>query len=236
MRDKENRSLLNCAIRGGFRVLPKINQTLILQLESGENDREATTMKSRVADLDDENIYMEMPLMEKSLRLYRTKIGEALQIYYFTQDGVKHSFTTDVTSFRKDTVPLVGIRKPPIDQISRDQRRSFLRVEAQLELAVRIGDKLRFVAVTDDVGGGGLSFKCEKRFPLEPGMSLSCFLLLSYRSGSVAHAKFEGEVVRVMAVESEKLLAMVRFKEIADAEQQKIIRYCFERQLDKRKE
>jgi c-di-GMP-binding flagellar brake protein YcgR len=217
-------------------VLPKINQTMYLQLESNDSEAEPATMRSRVADQDEFHIYMEIPLIEKSSKLYRPQPGERFQLYYFTHEGVKHSFATEVTGFRKDTVSLISIRKPSLEEIAKDQRRSFLRVEAQLELAVRIGEKLRFVAITDDVGGGGLSFRCERRWPLESGISLSCYLLLSYRGGSVAHSKFEGEVVRVMPVDPDKTLVMVRFKEIADSEQQKIIRYCFERQLDKRKE
>ncbi len=217
-------------------MLPKINQTMYIQPVADHEAAQAVTLRSRVADLDASHIYIEVPLDEKSRRYYRCQQGEALQLYFFTAEGVKHLFQTEVTGFRKDGVPLVAVRKPEPEEITKDQRRSFLRVEANLELAVSLNDKLKFVAVTEDVGGGGVSFTCERRLPIVPNTALDCWLLLSYKGGSIAHAAFEGEVVRVMPVEPDKHLVMVRFKEILDSDQQKIIRYCFERQLDKRKE
>lgn len=217
-------------------MLPKINQTMYIQTVNELPDTPTITLRSRVADMDASNIYIEVPLDEKSRRYYRAEQGETLQLYFFTAEGVKHIFTTQVTGFRKDTVNLVSIRKPNLEEISKDQRRSYLRVEANLELAVRMADKLKFVAITEDVGGGGVSFTCDRKWPIVQNTVLHCWLLLTYKGGSIAHASFEGEVVRVLPVEPDKHLIMMRFKDIADSDQQKVIRYCFERQLDKRKE
>ncbi|MFC4599104.1 flagellar brake protein [Cohnella hongkongensis] len=214
-------------------MLPKINQTMYLQTET---ESEPVTLRSRVADMDEGSIYIEIPLNEKNRRLYRASVGERLQVYYFTQDGVRHLFESSVLGFRKESVSLVAIRKPEPDSIKKDQRRSFLRVETHLEIAVRIGDKMRFVAVTEDLGGGGASFLCDRKWPIEPNVVLSCWLLLSYKGGSIAHAKFDGEVVRVLAIEPDKHLVMLRFVEITESDQQKVIRYCFERQLELRRE
>nr|WP_306220228.1 flagellar brake domain-containing protein [Cohnella sp. WQ 127256] len=213
--------------------MPKINQTMYIQTETGS---EPATLRSRVADEDNQNIYIEIPFNEKSRSLYRAQLGEEFQFYYFTQDGVKHLFTSTVTGFRKETVSLVAIRKPSLEEITKEQRRSFLRVEANLELAVKFGDKLGFVAVTEDLGGGGVSFTCERRWPISQNDVLSCWLLLNYKGGSVAHANFEGEVVRVLPTETDKHLIMMRFQDIGESDQQKIVRYCFERQLDMRKD
>jgi c-di-GMP-binding flagellar brake protein YcgR len=188
-----------------------------------------------VADLDDESIWLEIPLDEKTRRYYRPQVGERFRMFYFTKEGVKHLFETSVTAVKKDAVTIFSVRKPLPEAVKREQRRSFLRVEAQLELAVRMGDKVRFTALTDDVGGGGLSFRTDRKWPMVPGAALSCWLLLNYRNGNLAHAKFDGEIVRVMPVEPDKHLVMMRFQDIQDSEQQKIIRFCFERQLDKHK-
>ena len=216
-------------------MLPKINQMMFLQKLPDSDPDHAAILRSRVADEDDGAIYLEIPLDEKTRRLYRCQVGDSFRMYYFTQEGVKHLFATEVTGLRKDAVPLIAVRKPAPEEVSRDQRRSYLRVEAQLELAVNIGDKVRFVAITDDVGGGGLSFRCERHYPIEPEVELSCWLLLPYRNGTVAHAKFIGQVVRVLVTETDRHLVMMRFIDIQDADRQKVIRYCFERQLDNRK-
>ncbi|MBB6674170.1 flagellar brake protein [Cohnella nanjingensis] len=218
-------------------MLPNINQTLYIQILTPDADASAaTTLRSRLADADEPSLYFEIPIDEKSGRLQRLQTGEELRLTYFTSDGVKHQFVTSVVGFRQEAVNLVAVRKPAPEDISREQRRSFLRVEAQLEVAVRFGEKLRFTALTDDVGGGGLSFRCERKWPITPNTKIHCWLLLSYRSGSVSHAQFEGEVVRVVPVEPNHHLVMMRFEDIQDADQQKIIRFCFERQLDMRKD
>lgn len=216
---------------------PKINQTMYIQVMNGSDGTEGITLRSRVADMDKSNIYIEIPLDEKSRKYYRSQLGEQFQLYFFTTEGVKHVFTSTVTGFRKeDMLSLVAIRKPELEEITKDQRRSHLRVEANLELAVKVGDKLRFVAITEDVGGGGISFTCERKWPIVQNQIVSCWLLLNYKGGSIAHSRFEGEVVRVLPVEPDRHLVMMRFQDIADSDQQKIIRYCFERQLDNRKE
>ena len=216
-------------------MLPKINQMTYLQVLPVQDQDSANTLRSRVADIDDQYIWLEIPLDEKSRRYHRPMIGEKLQIFYFTRNGIKHTFNTETMELKKDTIPLFAVRKPELSEITSEQRRNFLRVDAQLEIAVKLGDKVRFTAITEDVGGGGCSFRVDRKYPLEPGVTLSCWLLLNYRNGNIAHAKFEGEIVRVKHEEGLKSLVMMRFKDISDSEQQKIIRYCFERQLDMHK-
>lgn len=186
--------------------------------------------------MDESALYIEIPLEEKTGRYHRAEPGEQFRVTYFTTEGVKHQFNTTVQGFRSETVKLIELKLPTLEEITREQRRNFLRVEAQLEVAVRIGDKMRFVALTDDVGGGGISLRCERKWPIRPNLRLHCWLLIPFRSGSIAHAQFEGEVIRVAEAEPNHYIVMVRFVDIAEADQQKVIRYCFERQLDFRKE
>lgn len=90
----------------------------------------------------------------------------------------------------------------------------------------------QFLAKTDDVGGGGVSFH------LAAGSSdcgrgiLSCWILIPFKNGSVEHVPFEGEVVRVKELPTNRSIVMLKFNQIADMERQKLIRYCFERQFD----
>jgi len=222
---------------GGFRVLPKVNQTMFIQASQDAGQEHAATLRSRVADMNATSLYLEIPLDEKSGRYHRARAGEEFRVTYYTAEGVKHQFSTTVTGFRKEeAMSLIEVRKPAAEEIAREQRRSFLRVEAQLEIAVRIGDKLRFVALTEDVGGGGVSFRCERKWPITSGLKLMCWLLIPYRSGSIEHAQFAAEVVRVKEAEPNHYIVMMKFDDISDVDQQKVIRYCFERQLDFRKD
>ncbi|CAM3777293.1 flagellar brake domain-containing protein [Cohnella lubricantis] len=218
-------------------MLPKINQTMFIQLPRESGTEQASLLRSRLADMDEASLYIEIPLEEKTGRYHRAQPGDEFRVTYYTTEGVKHEFKATVQNFLKEeTVPLVELRKPKQEEITREQRRNFLRVEAQLEVAVRIGDKMRFLALTEDVGGGGISLRCERKWPIQPNLRVNCWLLIPFRSGSIAHAQFEGDVIRVAETEPNHYIVMIRFVNIAESDQQKVIRYCFERQLDFRKE
>lgn len=216
-------------------MLPKINQTLYLQVNSIDEEESKIEYKSRIADMTDTAFTMEVPLNEKSGRLKKLYHGDELNVYYLTEGGVKNYFNTSVVGFTEDTIRLVMIKKPESESITRVQRRSFLRVPAELEIAVKYTEQLQFVALTEDVGGGGISFMCDGYIPLSSSAIVGCWLLVPYKNGSIEHIPFKAEIVRVKMLETGKQLAMTRFIEITDRDRQKLIRYCFERQMDFRK-
>ncbi|NOU72105.1 glycosyl transferase [Paenibacillus sp. LMG 31458] len=216
-------------------MLPKVNQILHMQVNSIDDEESKIEYKSRIADVTDSVIAIEIPLNEKTGRLKKLYQGDELSTFYLGQGGVKHYFTTSVTGFRDDVIRLVELRKPEPEAITQVQRRSFLRVLAELEIAVKLSDQIQFIGVTEDVGGGGISFICEGHIPIGMNASISCWVLVPYKNGNIEHIPFTGEVVRVKQLETGKQLAMIRFIDIADRERQKLIRFCFERQMDFRK-
>ncbi|WNQ09308.1 flagellar brake domain-containing protein [Paenibacillus aurantius] len=215
-------------------MLPSINQLLYLQINSIDDEEAKQEYKSRIADIETNYLSVEIPIHEATGRLKRLYVGDELSAYFITEGGVKHYFTTSVLGFKEEGIRQVIIKKPAEDDISKIQRRNFLRVPAELEMAVQFGERGRTVAVTEDVGGGGISFHCDKHSPLSVGMQIACWLLVPYKNGKIDHIAFKGDVVRVKPLDNRQL-GMLRFSEIADRDRQKIIRYCFERQLDFRK-
>jgi c-di-GMP-binding flagellar brake protein YcgR len=215
-------------------LLPKINHMLYYQIASSDDEEAAIVYKSRIADEQDGDWLIEVPINEKTGRYKRLFLGDELATYFVSEDGIKNYFDSHVIGFVEEAIRLVKIRKPDPSRITKVQRRSFLRVAAELELAVKQADQVRFLSVTDDVGGGGVSFICDGKWALAAGQSLECWLLIPYKNGSIEHAFFQAEIVRVVELESGKKQAMIKFAGINDFERQKIIRYCFEKQLEQR--
>lgn len=213
----------------------KINQQLFIQVASLDEEESKKEYKTRIADVADDYISVEIPIEQKSGRLKRLELRDQISAYFVTGDGVKNYFETEVVGHSTDVIRLVQLRKPEPDSITREQRRTFLRVPATLEIACKLGEHLQFLAVTEDVGGGGISIVADEHLPLKKDDSLSCWLLIHYRNGAIEHVPFRSEIVRIKPLETGKQLAMMRFLEISGAEQQKIIRYCFERQFEIRK-
>jgi c-di-GMP-binding flagellar brake protein YcgR len=221
--------------RGCINLLPKVNQILHIQINSIDEEEARQEYKSRIADINDSTIFMEIPINEKTGRLKKLYIGDEMSAFFITDGGVKNYFTTSVLGFTDDVIRLVLIRKPNLESITKVQRRNFLRVPAELEMAVKYSEQLQFVAMTDDVGGGGISFLCDGYIPLTSQQIVSCWLLANYKNGQIEHIPFKGEMVRIKMLETGRQQVMMRFAEISDRDRQKIIRYCFERQLDFRK-
>jgi len=213
-------------------LYPKINEVLYIQLDTGDQKEADILYKSRISDMDDESIYMEVPLQEGTGRLKKLYIGDEISAYFLTEGGVKNYFNSYVLSHHEDVIKLVRIKKPESDQITKVQRRGFLRVQAELEVAVKAKDGTRFLTKTEDVGGGGISLYLEPGQTLKEGDLLDCWMLVPFKNGSVEHIPFEGEVVRLKELPMGRSIVMMKFNQISDMERQKLIRYCFERQFD----
>ncbi|EXX91392.1 glycosyl transferase [Paenibacillus darwinianus] len=216
-------------------MLPKVNQTLFLQVASSDEEEAGVDYKSRIADMDDDRMMIEIPINERTGRYKKLYLGDELSAFFITDGGVKNFFSTHVLGFKDEAIRLIAVEKPDPESITQMQRRSFLRVSAELELAVKLNDHVRFLALTDDVGGGGISFIAEGKWKLKPEDILECWLALPYKNGSIEHASFRMEIVRVKPLIMGRDQIMAKFNAITDGERQKIIRYCFERQLQFRK-
>ncbi|MFF2908086.1 flagellar brake protein [Paenibacillus sp. NPDC057934] len=213
-------------------MYPKINDNLYIQVASSDAVEAEVEYRSRIAETEDEAFLIEIPMQEGSGRLKKLTVGDELSVYFMTEGGIKNYFYTHVVGFKEDVIRMVRVRKPATESIFKIQRRSFLRVSAELELAVKSSNGSRFLVRTEDVGGGGTSFLTDAKVKLDVEDKLSCWLLVPYRNGSSEHVNFEGEVVRIKTLENGRSLAMLKFAAISDTERQKIIRYCFERQFD----
>lgn len=217
-------------------MLPKVNDILFIQVASEDEAKSNEEHKARIADIGEDFIAMEVPLSTKTGKLKRLYPGDQLSAYFITDGGVKNYFNTEVLGFREETIRLVIIKPPDPDQVTKVQRRNYLRVPAMLEVAIKLQNKLQITAMTDDVGGGGLSFVTEDHIPFRQSESISGWLLIHYRNGGLDHMQFQAEVVRIKDLEAGKKLVMCSFTDIQDTERQKVIRYCFERQLEFRKQ
>lgn len=216
-------------------MLPKVNQILYMQVNSIDPEEASQEFKSRIADIGPNYISIEVPIHVGTGQLKRVYAGDQMNVYYITEGGVKNYFNTFVLGFKEEIIRLVLIKAPEPEQITKVQRRNFLRVPAELEIAVKVSDPIQFTGVTVDVGGGGVSLLCESRIPIKVRDSIDCWLLLPFRNGTIDHAGFKGEIVRIKTLETGKLMLMVQFTDIPDTERQRIIRFCFERQLEFRK-
>lgn len=209
-----------------------VNDVLFMNVDSADEEEASILYKSRMTDMDEESILIEVPMEEQTGRLKKLHLGDELSVNYMDKNGVKYYFNTYVTGFKEDVIRMVKVRRPELETVSKIQRRTFLRVFADLEVAVKKNDSTRFITRTEDISGGGMSFYSESKFNLKEGDVLSCWVLVNYKNGSVEHVPVIAEVVRIKNQELNRNIAMLQFVDITATERQKIIKFCFERQLD----
>lgn len=180
---------------------------------------------------------MEVPTDEQTGRPIFLTQGSKWLVWYFGSDGSRYEFQTEVVEKRNENIPLVFIQIPEKSQFTRTQRRNFVRVDVNVEVAVKVEDNVRsyhFLAFTRDLSGGGLAITCPDTYRLAPGDRVRMWMVLPTRSGSVEHVTAAGECTRVHKPDPDKSLQWVsiKFVEISENDRAKIIRTCFERQLE----
>jgi c-di-GMP-binding flagellar brake protein YcgR len=218
-------------------VLPRVGQMLRIHIVSPVEEISKHSYKTRVADVQGDTAAIEMPIHEETGSTVLLAEGSAIEASYIGEDGSSFHFRTEITGERKDNVRLLLIKLPKRDQITRTQRRKYLRVDTHIEIAVKTLDHVRkyhFLARTTDLSGGGLAFTCSDQFRFKVGDKLRIWMSLPSKSGSVAHAFAEAEVTRCKAPEEAGMnqWISVKFVHISQGDQAKIVRACYDRQLE----
>ncbi|WP_164984948.1 flagellar brake protein [Ammoniphilus sp. CFH 90114] len=218
-------------------MIPGISQLLRVSLRTKDTVESQDTYKSRVDNVLDQSLLIEVPLSEKNGKSMAYSAGIEITVFYFGLDGSKYIFPSRVLSRKNEDVPLWEIALPRLEDIERIQRRNYLRIPAMLELSLKsLTRGIQFLARTVDVSGGGVAFTCKKEYRMVQGERFQCWLAIPFRQG-MEHAPFIAKVVRIVPPKEDMdhQTIMLMISVIKEPEREKIIRYCFERQLELRK-
>lgn len=215
---------------------PKIGTYVFLQIADDRDHNKREEYKARITDVDQVSYAIEIPINEKTGQLKRLRVGDIVAAYYMSEGGIKNYFDSTVIGYSEDAIKQVIIQKPDPNHINKVQRRNYLRVPADLDVAISVkDDQLCMVCVTEDISGGGLSFFYKGSYEFVDQKELDCWLLLHYRDQSVEHVNFICNIIRVKRMDNDSQLVMVNITDIHNSDRQKIMRFCFERQLELRK-
>ncbi|NRG43809.1 flagellar brake domain-containing protein [Bacillus sp. CRN 9] len=143
------------------------------------------------------------------------------------------SFDCEVTGREKKNIPVIKLSYSDKEIMVKMQKREFVRVDAAVDVAVHpIGNQFApFVTVTEDISAGGIAIRVKNPFSYLAGMSFITWLVLPMKDGQFHYVKTECEVVRLRAVNELKSVLSLKFKAVPSDVRQKLIRFCFERQL-----
>ncbi|REJ26925.1 MAG: pilus assembly protein PilZ [Caldibacillus debilis] len=206
----------------------RIGDFLTLEIQEGTR---LEKFRSKVADLDEESLYIEYPVNLRTNRTSFLMIGTNMQVS-FTRDDSSYLFFTEVTGRVKRELPLLQLKRPGDDEIHRIQRREFVRIKWPVDIAVHpIRNEFSpFCTVTDDISAGGLSFYAPASVPLAENDPFISWIVLPLQSG-YQYLKLKSAVVRTERARENANLLSAQFLEKTAQEEQHLMRFVFEVQL-----
>lgn len=122
---------------------------------------------------------------------------------------------------------------PPTEEFIKIQRREFVRVETAVDVAVENNDEFQQF-VTEDISAGGLLLNITSGANFREGDTVNLLIVLPFSNGEICYVQTESLVVKIFERDS-RSYASIQFSGTDDIDKQHIVRFCFERQLQKRK-
>ncbi|RAK22183.1 c-di-GMP-binding flagellar brake protein YcgR [Anoxybacillus vitaminiphilus] len=213
----------------------KIGSTLILEPTDGQTEHK---YKCKVADIFPNRIHIDYPVNMETGKIVFLLNGMQFKASFVGKDHSLYLFDTEVTGKIKQPIPLVVLSYPGERELIRIQRRQYVRVEANEDIAIHPfnGEFSPFTTITSDISAGGAAVVLPYKIKgLEPGMKVETWLVLHMRSGDIHHLNIPSKIVRIFKQEHSPVEKVsLQFLDMTQQERLLLIRYSFEKQLEKR--
>lgn len=208
----------------------------ILITVSQEGDQEEQTYKCTIIDQTHEFIYIDQPIHTETRRTSMLSRGSHIQVSFIGKDHVVYAYESIVIHRKMLTIPAYAILPPKESEMSRIQRRNFVRVQTSIDVAIDCVDQTSepFTTVTKDISGGGLACMMPVPNVLEKNQFINVYMVIPTKPLKYIQAK--ARVVKIHLKKDEHPIASMEFIQLSPKDQQSIIQYVFSiqrKQLEK---
>ncbi|BDG36586.1 flagellar brake protein [Saccharococcus caldoxylosilyticus] len=213
----------------------KIGDMLTLEPLDGGKEK----YKGKVMEIGDHHIHIGYPVDEKAGKTVFFLNGMRLKASFVGQDGCLYLFETEVTGKLRRPVPMIVLAYPSADKLVRIQRRRYVRVKVNADVAIHPFHQefAPFATMTTDISAGGAAVVLPPSYhqQLLPGMVVETWLVLAMRSGEYHYLKLKAKIIRIFQDANGVYKASLQFLDVAPQDRVRLIRYSFERQLEAKK-
>ena len=193
---------------------------------------ESEKYKSKVIDIAENHIMVDYPTHIKTGKTAFFVDGTQLVITFIDSNKISFAFRTEVSGRIMKGIPMLKLSYPGDNQIIKIQRREFVRVDTAIDVAVLMeGSKTQFVA--EDISAGGIALNLPNKPSFGEEDTLSLIIVLPYMNKEIKYVRVDAIVVRIWE-KSGRTIASLKFENVRVDDQQRIVRFCFERQLENR--
>ncbi|PWA12392.1 pilus assembly protein PilZ [Pueribacillus theae] len=207
----------------------------VIELEPNFNE-DSKKFRSKVVDVGEHSIFISLPTNDSTNTDGVFLIGLTCNAKFVSKNKTAYKFQTKIIGRKKEKILMFELSLPPKDEFIRIQRRSYVRVEAQIKVEVSAMNEEfpTFESITLDISGGGLSVLLPEKHDLSNDVKIQCAFTLPFQCGDRMHFQQTCSVVRI-SEDNNRKKGSFKFEDIEEKDRQAIIRYCFERQLALRK-
>jgi c-di-GMP-binding flagellar brake protein YcgR len=211
--------------------LIKVGETIYLELK--ENEEETKRLRSKVLDSEEGRLFIDFPVEEVNSKPRYFLEGTQFRAIFLGENHIVYLFETEVLGKTERKVPMLVIKDPGQEQYIKIQRREYVRIDSNVDCAVYSPDNRfePFTTVTSDLSGGGMALVLPSSHELSADDHVKTWLALGYQSGETHFVAVKAKFIREYN-EQERNIGSFQFLEIEESDRQKIIRFCFEQQLE----
>ncbi|RYM05381.1 pilus assembly protein PilZ [Sporolactobacillus sp. THM7-7] len=214
----------------------KVGEPLVLE-NRGERQK-GKHYRCRIVEVRDKDLLIDYPV-DVDKETERTPVllnGTPFQATYVFKKRV-YRFSVVFQRRVSGKIPMMLLAYNGQEAIREIQRRSYVRVEANLDVAIhsRDGAFSPFVTLTSDIGGGGVLIHLPSQAEVKEDAEVVVWLCLPGQAEN-RYLTFNGRIVHIyMDKTTKRVKAAIQFLTESDKERQPIIRFCFAKQLEDRK-
>ncbi|WP_042346338.1 flagellar brake protein [Bacillus massiliigorillae] len=220
--------------------------------------------RSKILEISDHSFFIEYPINILTHNVMFLIDGTQLQVSYTGEDGSIYEFDTVVIGRMTSPVPMVHLKYPEkvsysnsdesmymfdtdvlrrlkeknnINSADAVKLREFVRVETPVEAIVSSKNSgfKTFESITKDISAGGAAIYISKNLRLHPDTIISVVFLLPMKSGKTETIEVDCKVIRLVEqTDYKKNVLAVQFLNNKYDDQQLLIRFCFDKQLELR--
>ncbi|WP_188206033.1 flagellar brake protein [Alkalibacillus aidingensis] len=208
-----------------------------LTIETFIDNEVKETFQATIVDLTKKKIFMDFPINQDTGRTGYFLEGSQIRVSFISK-GVVYRFQTEIKGRKKLTIPVLEIPYPKKDELIKIQRRKFVRIDKSLDIAIYSleRDIEPLISRTIDISGGGVAVRADT-CQFEQGEELDIMIVLPVEINHYAYLSMKGEVISYTVIDGLETTykLSIKFKSIKEETQEKIIKYCFDEQLERRR-
>lgn len=207
----------------------KIGDFITLETKGAKLER----LKCKLVERKGNKLFIDYPVNNDTGRTAFLMLGTQMVASFVSNETV-FRFQTEVTGRLKENIPMISLTYPGDDQLIRIQRRQFVRINTNLDVAIhpKNGEFQPFTAVTADISAGGTALLLPKSTKLKENQEILIWFSLPFQDEGIEYIKLKGKIIRFIPADHELFVkAPIQFINIDEETRQILIRFCFNQQI-----